>query len=133
MTTRTVTTMEELKKAKGENVEKIIVEGKLAENLAKSKKLTTLSPTTIAVLTVTIAAATAGVAAAPATGGISTIAVPISFVAATPTVSSLGLSTATIKFLVTAGIGGLTIILGTLNGYTMEVDIKNLRVNLFKK
>lgn len=101
--------------------------------MAKSKKLTTLSPTTIAVLTVTIAAATAGVAAAPATGGISTIAVPISFVAATPTVSSLGLSTATIKFLVTAGIGGLTIILGTLNGYTMEVDIKNLRVNLFKK
>lgn len=105
MTTRTVTTMEELKKAKGENVEKIIVEGMLSENLVKSRKVATLSAASLAALTAAIATAAASIAAAPVTGGLFAIAAPAS----------------------------LAVIVALLKGYTIEANLKNSRVTFYRK
>lgn len=133
MTSRTVTTMEELKRAKEENVEKIIVEGKLAENLVKSKKIATLSAASLTALTAAIATAAASIAAAPVTGGISTIAAPVSLAVMAPIATSTGLSATTIAFLVSVGTGGVAVIVALLKGYTIEADLKNSRVTLYRK
>ena len=133
MTTRTVTTMEELKKAKEENVEKIIVEGKLAENLMKSRKIATLSAASLAALTAAIATAAASIAAAPVTGGFSAIGTPVSLAIIAPIATSTGLSAATIGFLVSVGTGGIAVIVALLKGYTVEADLQNLRVTLYRK
>lgn len=74
MRTRTVTTKEELKKAKADGVDEIIVLGALAKDLNDAQKITKLSSKKIAALTVAIAAAGAGMVAAPITGGVSMIA-----------------------------------------------------------
>lgn len=133
MTSRTVTTMEELKRAKEENVEKIIVEGKLADNLVKSKKIATLSAASLTALTAAIATAAASIAAAPVTGGISTIAAPASLAVIAPIAASTGLSATTIAFLVSVGTGGVAVIVALLKGYTIEADLKNSRVTLYRK
>lgn len=133
MTSRTVTTMEELKRAKEENVEKIIVEGKLAENLVKSKKIATLSTASLTALTAAIATAAASIATAPVTGGISTIAAPVSLAVMAPIAASTGLSATTIAFLVSVGTGGVAVIVALLKGYTIEADLKNSRVTLYRK
>lgn len=133
MTSRTVTTMEELKRAKEEKVEKIIVEGKLADNLVKSKKIATLSAASLTALTAAIATAAASIAAAPVTGGISTIAAPVSLAVIAPIATSTGLSATTIAFLVSIGTGGVAVIVALLKGYTIEADLKNSRVTLYRK
>lgn len=133
MTSRTVTTMEELKKAKEENVEKIIVEGILAENLVKSRKVATLSAASLAALTAAIATAAASIAAAPVTGGLSAIAAPVSLAVIAPIATSTGLSAATVAFLVTIGTSGIAVIVALLKGYTIEADLKNSRVTLYRK
>ena len=59
---RRVTTKEELKKAKENKVDVIIVEGKLAMDLIEARKITKLGKTALAIFTTGIAA---GIATAP--------------------------------------------------------------------
>ena len=67
MSTRTVSTKEQLKRAKADKVSEIIVTGKLAKDLKAAKKITTLGVTAMGILT-------AAIATIPVTGGISGIA-----------------------------------------------------------
>ena len=67
MSTITVKTKEELKKAVAKGTDEIIVVGKLANDLKKSKKIMAVSAITLAILT-------AAIATIPFTGGISVVA-----------------------------------------------------------
>ena len=73
----TVKTRDELLKAKNENYDEIILVGAIANNLKKSKKITTLGKGALGVLTATFGAATV---IAPTTGGLSyAVLAPVAF------------------------------------------------------
>jgi len=97
----TVTTKEELKKAKESNVNEIIIVGELAENLKKAKTITTLGAGVITVLTVALAIT-------PASGGLSLAAVaPIAF--------TTGLSASVIIAII--AVGGVTLTIALFKDY----------------
>ena len=122
MTTRTVKTKEQLKEAQMDKVEEIIVVGKLAKDLKKAKKITTLSATSLAALTAVIGA---GAAVAPFTGGVSLVA---SFTGAA---ASTGLSIPIIMAIATLGSG---LVLMMFKYYEeVEFDLKNQTLKLRRK
>lgn len=122
MTTRTVKTKEQLKEAQMDKVEEIIVVGKLAKDLKKAKKITTLSATSLAALTAVIGA---GAAVAPFTGGASLVA---SFTGAA---ASTGLSIPIIMAIATLGSG---LVLMMFKYYEeVEFDLKNQTLKLRRK
>jgi len=97
----TVTTKEQLKKAKESNVNEIIIVGELAENLKKAKTITTLGAGVITVLTVALAIT-------PASGGLSLAAVaPIAF--------TTGLSASVIIAII--AVGGVTLTIALFKDY----------------
>lgn len=101
MSSLTVTTKEELKKAKESNVNEIIIVGELAENLKKAKTITTLGAGVITVLTVALAIT-------PASGGLSLAAVaPIAF--------TTGLSASVIIAII--AVGGVTLTIALFKDY----------------
>lgn len=122
VTTRTVKTKEQLKEAQMDKVEEIIVVGKLAKDLKKAKKITTLSATSLAALTAVIGA---GAAVAPFTGGASLVA---SFTGAA---ASTGLSIPIIMAIATLGSG---LVLMMFKYYEeVEFDLKNQTLKLRRK
>lgn len=128
MTIQTVTTFQELQNAKENGVDQIIVEGKLAQDLIDARKIATLSASSIAALTGAIAVASTSLLATPITGGISAIAAPISIAVATPIAIASGLSVPTIIFLVSLGVGGLTVLIALYKEYTIEIDCKQGKI-----
>lgn len=110
-----VKTKKELKKARKNGYKKIIVKGKLADNLKKSKKIVYAGTATIATLT-------AAIAAMPLTGGVSTIAL-------VPIVALTGLEISTIIF--TASIG-IALILAIFKDYE-EISYTKGKLVLKKK
>ncbi|MHC6204658.1 hypothetical protein ACYULU_15870 [Breznakiellaceae bacterium SP9] len=117
-----VTTKEELKKAMELNPEKIIVRGKFANDLKKSKVIATASGVVLVALT----AAGAAVLAAPATAGISALfALPAVGVAAALT----GAEIATIIIAASIGIG---LIIAIFKGYD-EIEFSDRRLVLKNK
>ena len=101
---KVVRTKEELKKAMDKKVDVIIVEGELAESIAKLHKVTKLGP-------IAIGAFCTALLAIPVTGGISAAA-------AAPAAALVGISPAV---LITAiGVFGVAIIVALLKGYDME-------------
>ena len=122
VTTRTVKTKEQLKEAQMDKVEEIIVVGKLAKDLKKAKKITTLSATSLAALTAVIGA---GAAVAPFTGGASLVA---SFTGAA---ASTGLSIPIIMAIATLG---SWLVLMMFKYYEeVEFDLKNQTLKLRRK
>jgi hypothetical protein len=128
MSSRTVTTITELEKAREEGLDEIIVEGKLAQDLIQARKIAFLGAPAIGALTVAIA----GIVAAPATGGISAIG---SLVAATPALVGTGLSTVAIISIAALVAGGLTItaIVAIYNEYDIDIDGNNKTIKFYKK
>lgn len=90
MDTIIVHTKVELEEAKSKGCEKIIVKGELADKLYKSKKITTLSKTSLALI---VGAIGTGIAFAPFSGGTS---LAISGITAATVGVTTGLGTATI-------------------------------------
>ncbi|MDH4872747.1 hypothetical protein [Pseudomonas sp. BN515] len=115
MKTITVRTKEELESAKERNYEQIIVEGSLADNLKKAKKIAVAGPVTIGLLT-------AALAAIPLTGGLS-VAV------AAPIATLTGLEIAAIIFAATMGVG---LIIALFKGYE-EISYETGKMVLKKK
>lgn len=111
MTTRTVTTKEELKKAKEDKVDEIVVTGKLAKDLANAQKITKLGKVAMGALTACIAAVAAATVMAPETGGASLLAV-----AATlgTTAATTGLNVSAILLICSLG---LTVIMAIFKEY----------------
>ncbi|WP_079518082.1 hypothetical protein [Kosakonia radicincitans] len=105
----TVTTKEQLKKAKEDNVEIIIVEGELARDLKRSKKV---------VLAITgasgiaLAGLIAAVTAAPATGGASFLAYAASTGATAATFSGIEIAS-----IILAGSIGITLLISIFKDY----------------
>lgn len=114
-----VYTQKELKHAKEENYNEIIVKGKLADNLRKASKITKLSKRGLGVLTGTLGAATV---AAPVTGG-------ISYAAATSVAAVTGLEIAAI---ITASALGISLVIALFKGYE-EISFKEGKMVLRKK
>ncbi|QRN32620.1 hypothetical protein [Pectobacterium brasiliense] len=113
MTEVTVRTKAELKKAKNEKVEIINVEGDLAKNLKKGKKL---AIGLAGVSGVALAAIGASIVAAPITGGTSLTA--MSFVSA-PAIAAI--SGYEIAAIIAASAIGLTLIVSIFKDYE-EID-----------
>ena len=116
---RRVTTKEELKKAKENKVDVIIVEGKLAMDLIEARKITKLGKTALAVLTTGIAA---GIATAPVTGGIS---LGLTTALAAPIAVTTGVS---IPAIILASFLGVGFIIALFKEYSVEIDIPNKKV-----
>ncbi len=116
MNSVTVTTKEELEKAKELKATEIIVKGELAEDLKKSKKIATASVATIAVIT-------AALGAVPFTGG-------LSVAAAAPIAALTGMEIAAI--IVAASIG-ITLIVGVFKNYEVEAEAPGLMKLKLKK
>lgn len=115
MTSITVNTKEELSQAKEENYDEIIIEGTLADDLKKSKKIALASGATLAAIT-------AAIGLAPVTGGMSAIGLA-------PLVALTGIEIATI--IIAASIG-LSLILAIYKDYE-EIIYENGRMTLRKK
>lgn len=128
MSSRTVTTIAELKKAKEEGLDEITVEGKLAQDLIQARTVAFLSGPAIAALTITIA----GIVAAPATGGISAIS---SAIAGSTVAASAGLSTGAIIALAALVSGGLTLtaIIAIFNEYDIDINGNDKTIKFHKK
>ena len=121
---REVKTKEELKKAKNDGVDVILVTGKLAEDLIKARKLTTLGKVTLGILTAGIAA---GMVAAPLTGGIS---VGISVAAAAPLAAATGIGVPTIIFASSIGVGFL---LALYKDYDLKIDFRRPSIEMHRR
>lgn len=115
MSKKTVYTKDELKKAKEQKIDKIIVKGELANKLHKSKKISKLGKGAAALLI-------ASVGAAPITGGLSTFALA-------PVAAATGLQIATI--IVAASIG-LTLVVAVFKEYD-EIVVEEDKIILKKK
>lgn len=133
MKTAIVRTAEELKQAKENQVDEMIIIGKLANQLKKAKKITALSGLSIAVLTaatasiMTIPAATVS---APVTGGIS--AMVSGLTAATTTTAAVtltGMEIATIIFISSVG---FIVIIAIFKDYE-EIEFSKERMVLRKR
>jgi CBS-domain-containing membrane protein len=115
MTLRTVTTKDQLEAAKNSKVDEIVITGKLANDLKKTKKIAYASVGTIAVLT-------AAIAATPFTGGLSAIGL-------IPVAAMTGFEIAAI--IIAASIG-ITLIIAIFKDYE-EVDYEDGRLRLRRK
>lgn len=104
MTSKTVTTKEELKRAKDEGIEEIIVKGKLAEDLHAARKVAKMAPAAIGALGALLAAAVASTTAAPLTGGTSMVVTGLTAVAATPIAVTSGLTVPAVILLSSLGV-----------------------------
>lgn len=110
---RIVRTREELNNAKKNGVKTIIVVGELANNLMIAKKITTIGPVALGILTTMLAAVTV---TTPMTGGLaSTIAVPTVIV---PIATASGVSMEVITATILAG--GVTLICAIFKDYDIE-------------
>lgn len=123
MEERVVRTKEELKKAKEDKVDRIIVKGNLVKELNAAKKITTLSAGALAALTAFIGA---GVAAAPFTAGTS---LAISAVAAAPIAVTTGLSIPAIVLIAAVGVN---VMIALFKEYKITFDLKN-KTAVFEK
>lgn len=125
MRTRTVTTKEQLKQARTDNISEIIVVGKLAKDLKQCKKITTLGTVSLGVLGTAIGV---GVVAAPFTAGTS---LGISALAAAPVAASTGLTVSAIILASSLGIG---FIMAIYKEYEeIEFDASKPSIRLKKK
>ena len=124
MSSIVVQTKEELKKAKNDKIDEIIVVGKLAKDLKAAKKITTLSTGALAALTAFVAG---GVATAPFTGGTSMV---FSAVAVAPIAVTTGLSVPAIILIAVLGVGFVTTL---FKEYDIEIDIRNQTIRLLRK
>lgn len=125
MNTRTVTTKKQLKQAKVDNVQEIIVVGKLAKDLKAAKKITTLGTTALGILTAAIGA---GFVAAPFTAGTS---FGISALAAAPIAATTGVSIPAIILASSLGIG---FIMAIFKDYDeIEFDVSGPSIRLKRK
>lgn len=115
MITVTVSTKEELKKAKADGVEKIIVVGKLAKDLYAAQKITTLSKASLAVITGAVGVGVAGLATAPLTGGVSA---GVSVAALGPVAATTGVSIPALVLAATIGVG---FIIAIYKDYRVEI------------
>ena len=113
-TVRVVTTKEALKKAYEEKADKIIIKGKLASDVNKCLVFSKVSAGAIVGITAAIATATAAVAAAPVTGGISSIAA-IPAVAAICTVTGTDVAIVIIALAI-----GFAIVWGITHDYNVK-------------
>jgi len=100
----TVTTKGELESAKNNGENKIIIRGKLADKLKKSKQVAKLSGAGLAILTAALGAATV---TAPVTGG-------VSYFAVAPVAALTGLEIAAI---ITASTLGIALIIALFKDY----------------
>jgi len=116
MTTRQVTTKHELEKAQNDKVNEIIVIGKLANDLHKTKKITQLGAGTLAILA-------AALLATPFTGGGSLVA------GAMPIAALTGLE---ISSIIIAASVGLALIIAVFKDYE-EISFSDGRLVLKKK
>lgn len=105
----TVTTKEQLKKAKEDKVDVIVVEGELAENLKRSKKVAIAAA---GVSGVALTGLIAAIAAAPATGGTSFLL--YAGAAGTSAATFTGIEIASI---ILAGSIGITLLVGIFKDY----------------
>ena len=133
MTERTVRTRSELKAAVSDGVETIIVEGKLAKDLAPLARIMKLSPVkiaaTIGFLSVSGAAVAASIAASPATAGISgaaafTVAAPAAAIFAAKSGISIALVIALILLCVLIGATTVIALLRTYDLCQEEIEFK---------
>ena len=115
MTSRIVTTKDQLESAKNSRIDEIIITGKLANDLKKSKKIAYASAGTIAVLI-------AAIAATPFTGGLSAVGL-------IPVAAMTGFEIAAI--IIAASIG-ITLIIAIFKDYE-EVDYEDGRLRLRRK
>ena len=115
MTSRTVTTKDQLESAKNSRVDEITITGRLANDLKKSKKIAYASTGTIAMLTTALAAT-------PFTGGLSAIGL-------IPIAAITGFEIAAI--IIAASIG-ITLIIAIFKDYE-EVDYEDGRLRLRRK
>ncbi|PTX14767.1 hypothetical protein SAMN04488598_1714 [Halanaerobium congolense] len=115
MSKKTVYTKDELKKAKEQKIDKIIVKGELANKLHKSKKISKLGKGAVALLI-------ASVGAAPITGGLSTFALA-------PVAAATGLQIAAI---IAAATVGIALIIAVFKEYD-EIKYKDGELILKRK
>jgi hypothetical protein len=119
MQSASASTLKQLKYAKENNFDEIIVKGDLAKKLKKAKKITALGKVGLGILTATLGAATI---AAPVTGG-------ISYLAAAPVAAMTGMEIAAI---IAASALGITLVLSLFMGYE-EISFKDGELVLRKK
>ncbi|HEE9764884.1 TPA: hypothetical protein R8F97_005891 [Pseudomonas putida] len=115
MTVVTVTTKDELDKARKSGVEKIVIQGDLADKVKRGKKIAFAG-------SITIAALGAALAAAPMTGG-------LSFFAAAPVAALTGLEIAAI---IAAASIGIALIIAVFKDYE-EISYESGKLVLKKK
>ncbi len=106
--TERVTTKTQLKKAQENNVDTIIVAGKLAEKLYKAKKVSKIGKVALVGLAVSLALT-------PMTAG-------LSVAAATPIAAAAGLEVSTV---IAVSAIGLTLVLAVCKNYSMRIVAKN--------
>ncbi len=114
-TTITVSNKKDLKQAKEDGYNEIIVEGKLADDLKKTKKIAIASG-------VTLTAITAAIGLAPSTGG-------LSLVAAAPIAAMTGFEVAAIIIAASLGLG---LIIALFKDYE-EISFEDGKLVLRKK
>lgn len=107
MSSVTVTTPVELKRAIKEKRDQIILTGKLAKQVKKAKKIKKLSPAVLAVVGTLGTIATAGVVVAPVTGGSS---LAFTAAAAVPAAAASGLSVSVLIVITSVGLVGMSIL-----------------------
>ena len=113
MSTRTVTTKEELKSAQKDKIDEIIVTGKLAEDLIAAQKITKLGKGALAALSTGI---TAAAVASPLTGGAS---MGVTAAALAPVAAASGISVGAILLIYTLGV---TVIIALFNDYQVIAE-----------
>ncbi len=117
MSSITVTTKEELKRAINEQYDEILVIGKLAKKVKKAEKIKTLSPKALAMISGLAVVGTGAAVAAPFTGGVSAAAFAA---AAAPAAALSGLEVSVIAFIVFVGLTALSTL---FDDYTkIEID-----------
>lgn len=117
MSSITVTTKEELKRAINEQYDEILVIGKLAKKVKKAEKIKTLSPKALAMISGLAVVGTGAAVAAPFTGGVSAAAFAA---AAAPAAALSGLEVSVIAFIAFVGLTALSIL---FDNYT-EVEVQ---------
>lgn len=129
MSSVTVTTPEELKKAIKEKRDKIIVTGKLANKVKKAERMKKLSPVVLSMIAAIGAAGTAGMVAAPVTGGTS-LAFTAALTATLPPVAAAsGLSIPVLIIISIVGVATLSIL---FDEYT-HIEIEHGKVVFERK
>jgi hypothetical protein len=137
----TVTTKSELESARKKKYEEIIVTGKLANDLKKSKRIAYASAATLAIVTAAIIAIpfTGGLSAVGAVGAIAleSAAVTAGFTAATAgataaTATAVGLTGIEISTIIVAASLGITLILAVYKEYE-EISYSDGTLTLRKK